>query len=135
MKKGKKAAKVPKAVEAITTPTVEVAVTPKAPKAAKKSAKATKAEVATPKAAQPVAAPTVTLLRMPKEGELKPGQALTILEILKAHKGPMPLPELLKEMEGRIVTKNVLGLKDVVFMVRPRLIEGGFIEFKKGGRS
>jgi hypothetical protein len=98
-----------------------------------KKQKAKKAAAA-PKAAKanltPVA-PSIKLLRMPKDGELRSGQALTILEILSKKGGTLTVPELLKLMEKKILHKNKLGIKDVYYMVRPRLLEGGFIEVKK----
>jgi hypothetical protein len=92
--------------------------------------KAAKAKVA-PKAAAIPTPQTITLLRMPKDGELRAGQALTILEILERKGGTLPLPELLKAMEAKIVHQNILGIRDVFYMNRPRLLEGGFIEVKK----
>jgi len=101
-------------------------------KKAKKTAPKAKAAVSPKPVAEP---PTVTLLKMPKADELRPGQALTILEILEKKGGELSLPDLLKAMEAKIVHQNQLGIKDVFFMVRPRLISEGFIAFKKGGRS
>jgi hypothetical protein len=95
----------------------------------RKLKKAPKRKTAVPE----VAAPTIKLLCMPKDGELRPGQAFTILEILNKKGGTLTVPELLKAMEGKIATRNVLGLRDVYYMNRPKLIAGGFVEVEQGG--
>ena len=99
-------------------------------KQTKKAAKAKK-PTPTPKATVPVDIPhppVLRLLRKPKDGELRPGQALTILEILAEAGGELSVPELLKKMQGRIITKNILGYKDVLQMNKPRLLAGKFVE-------
>ncbi len=84
----------------------------------------------TKKAAPAKAAPNakmITLVKLPKAGELK-GHALVIVETLQANKKRMTVPELLAALEGKVVTKNVLGMRDVWHMTRPRLLAAGYIK-------
>jgi len=94
-------------------------------KATKKAAKkATRKPTLVPRSAQ-----TIKLLRQPKDGELK-GQAAVIVGVLQK-KGSMVVSDLIKALEGKIETKNVLGMADVYAMNRPILIGKGLVEVTK----
>ena len=69
---------------------------------------------------------TVTLKKQPKNGELQ-GQAEIIVATLAAKGKKLTVPELIKALEGKIVTRNVKGLADVWAMNRKRLVEEGYV--------
>ncbi len=76
-------------------------------KAARKSTRKPSVQLTTPRTAQ-----TIKLLRQPKEGELK-GQAAVICAVLEKKGGKMVVADLISALEGKIETKNVLGMRDV----------------------
>jgi hypothetical protein len=105
----------------------------------KTKSKKAKAKKTAPKTKQPAvvtprnsrATQIIKLLRKPKDGELK-GQALTILEVLEKKGGTLTVAELIRALEGKIQTKNCLGVVDCYAMNRPRLLEGGYVEVTYG---
>jgi len=95
------------------------------PKKASKKTRPTRTTSAVPRSAQ-----TITLVKKPEKGSLR-GQAAVICAVLERHHGKMVVSDLIEALEGKIVTRNKLGMGDVYSMTRPVLISKGLVEVKK----
>lgn len=75
--------------------------------------------------------PLILLVAKPPKDATVKGQGEVILTVLKEAGGQLTVAELAKKLEGRITTKNVLGLTDVVHMVVPVLRQRGLVKVKE----
>lgn len=71
--------------------------------------------------------PVITLVAKPPKDATVRGQGAIILTVLKEAGGKLTTAELVARLEGRITTKNVLGMNDVVHMCLPVLISRGLV--------
>lgn len=81
-----------------------------------------------PKATAARPSKVVKLVKPPKDAVRPKGQGGVILDVLAEAGGQLTVDELIAKLEGRIITKNVLGLRDVVHMCAPVLLARGFVK-------